>query len=210
MFPLGVAHLRKIGLSSLASSTFIVPLLQACERFSIDTPPRLAAFLAQCQVESTGFNVLEENLRYTTPARIALIFGIPLPKAQTLAGNPSALANVVYAGKNGNGDEASGDGWRYHGRGPIQTTCLGNYALAATGVGRPYVLQPELLLQPEDGCLASAFFWSSNGLNALADIGDDDSINAITRRVNGKKMLLADLRLSCTKKALAVLTTTVT
>lgn len=203
MFPLALIHLRALGVPSLSATAFIVPLLQACSRFEINTIKRIGAFLGQCMVESNGFRTMEEDLNYRTAARIVEIFRISEAKAAVLANKPEAMANFVYAGKNGNGDEASGDGWRYHGRGLIQTTGRRNYGLAEKGVNKPYLARPDLLATPEDACLSSAFYWTSNGLNALADAGQ---IDAITRAVNGRRMLEADVRLALTTKAVGYLT----
>lgn len=173
---------------------FAESLAAACERFEINTPARIAAFVAQCNVESNGFRDLEENLYWTTPERIYRFFTSrvrDLEHAAKLARNPKALANCVYASKNGNGDEATGDGWRYRGRGLKQLTGRANYHDAALALGRPYVEQPDLVGQPVDACLTAAWYWHSIKGNLLADSGQWD---AITRAVNGRAMHQADLR----------------
>jgi putative chitinase len=197
-----IAALIAAGIAPTQARAFAEPLAAACARFGIDTPARVAAFVAQCRAESAGFSRLEEGLYYTTPERIRAVFPSRVPSmavAAQLARNPRALANRVYAGRLGNGDEASGDGWAYRGRGLIQLTGRDNYAAAAAGCGKLYLERPDLVAQPEDACLTAAWFWSSAGLSALADIRD---WNGITRRVNGPAMLHARERMQYTAEAL--------
>ena len=115
------------------------------------------------------------------------------------AGNPRALANRVYAGKIGNGDEASGDGWRFRGRGLKQLTGRANYARAATRCGRPYLDQPDLVALPDDAVLTACAFWVDAGCNERADAQDWDGI---TRAVNGPAMLQAVQRARASRAAL--------
>lgn len=189
-----IASLIACGLQPTQARAFADPLAAACDRFDINTPQRVAGFVAQCRVESSDFTRLEEGLFYTTTARIRAVFPSRVKSeadAASLARNPRALANRVYAGRLGNGDEASGDGWAYRGRGLIQLTGRDNYAAAAAACGKLYLERPDLVAQPEDAALTAAWFWASAGLNALADTQNWDGI---TRRVNGPAMLHADLR----------------
>jgi putative chitinase len=189
-----VANLIAAGIAPTQARMFAAPLERACRRFGITTPARIAGFVAQCRVESAGFTQLEESLYYRSPERLLLIFPArikTLAQAQALVRNPQGLANVVYANRLGNGNEASGDGWRYRGRGLKQLTGRANYADAAEALGRPYVEQPDLVAQPEDACLTAAWYWHANKCNVLADSAQWD---AITRVVNGPAMLQADLR----------------
>lgn len=191
---ISIATLIACGLQPTQARAFAEPLATACARFGIDTPRRVAGFVAQCRVESADFTRLEEGLYYTTPARIRAVFPSRVrgeADAATLARNPRALANRVYAGRLGNGDEGSGDGWAYRGRGLIQITGRDNYAAAAAACGKLYLERPDLVAQPEDAALTAAWFWSAAGLNTLADLRQWDGI---TRRVNGPAMLHADLR----------------
>jgi putative chitinase len=156
-------------------------------------------------VESTGFTALEEGLWYSTPERLLRVFPSrvkSLAHAATLVRNPKGLANCVYAGRLGNGNEASGDGWAFRGRGLIQLTGRDNYAAAAAGCGKLYLERPDLVAKPEDACLTAAWFWSAGGLNALADRQDWDGI---TRRVNGPAMLHQAERVAATLAALEAL-----
>ena len=181
---ISVATLVATGIGPTQARAFEAPLNAACRRFGIDSVPREAAFVAQCAHESKLFTSMEEGLFYRTADRIRLVFPKSVPTlalAQSLVGNPKGLANHCYAGKNGNGNEASGDGWKYRGRGLIQLTGRNNYASAAAKLNRPYVDSPDLVLQPEDACLAAAAYWDTNHLNALADKRD---IDAITRVIN--------------------------
>jgi putative chitinase len=189
-----VASLVAAGIGPTQARLFEAPLLAACARFGIDTPLRQAAFVAQCAHESRLFTALEEGLWYRSAERIRAIFRGSVPTlaiAQRLVGNPKALADHVYANRNGNRDEASGDGWRYRGRGLIQLTGRTNYTRAAAELARPYVDQPDLVLEPADACLTAAWFWNAGKLNALADAS---RIDDITRAINGTAMAGADER----------------
>ena len=169
-------------------------LSAACDRFGISSPARVAGFVAQCRVESSNFTVTEENLRYRTPEVLARTFsrvrGLD-DAARLIALGPQAIANRVYAGRNGNGDETSADGWRYRGRGLKQLTGRANYADAAAALGRPYLEEPDIVATPADACLTAAWYWHAAKCNILADAAHWD---AITRAVNGPAMLQADLR----------------
>ncbi|WP_275472412.1 glycoside hydrolase family 19 protein, partial [Pseudomonas aeruginosa] len=111
-------------------------------------------------------------LAATWPIRYLGADGQPNALAQRLARNPRAIANNAYASRNGNGDEASGDGWRYRGRGLLQITGRANYRAAGAGLGQPLEQEPELLEQPEFAALSAAWWWASHGLNDLADRGE--------------------------------------
>lgn len=186
-----VAQLIAAGVHPTQAKLFSEPLKAAMALFAIDTPTRQAAFIAQCLIESAKFTRLEENLYYTTPERIRAVFPsrvLSLPDAATLARNPEALANRVYANKNGNGDEASGDGWLYRGRGLFQLTGRANYANASQGAGLQdqYLIYPERVAKPSDACLTAAWYWWDNDCNELIDSGNFD---ATTRKINGPAMM---------------------
>ncbi|MCU9137698.1 glycoside hydrolase family 19 protein [Pseudomonas aeruginosa] len=173
----------------LVAGVFVVALQRAMDEREIDTPARRAAFLAQIGHESAQLTRLVENLNYsarglaaTWPSRYLGADGQPNALAQRLARNPRAIANNAYASRNGNGDEASGDGWCYRGRGLLQITGRANYRAAGAGLGQPLEQEPELLEQPEWAAISAAWWWASHGLNDLADRGE---FAAITRRVNG-------------------------
>lgn len=200
-----VAQLLAAGVAPSQANLFVAALNDACARFDIVTSARIAAFLGQCMVESDGLVHTEENLFYTDPARIAAVFPSHFKTAADAAAfakNPAKLGARVYAGRNGNGDESSGDGYAYRGRGLLQVTGRTNYANAATGLGNDYVKTPDLLARPADAVLTAAWFWHVNKLNALADAG---ALDEITRAVNGRAMLQASRRKQYTQQALEAL-----
>jgi len=171
--------------------TWTAALNAAMDRFEINTPARIAAFLAQTAHESGEFRSLVENLNYsaaglckTWPNRFA-----NLDAAKPYDRNPELIANYVYAKRLGNGDTASGDGWRFRGRGLIQLTGRGNYRSCGLAVTLPLETEPQRLETPEAAALAAAQFWQSRGLNHLADDqsndNDDEDFVAITKIING-------------------------
>lgn len=185
---IALAQLIAAGVAPTSARLFLDPLNAAFERFEITTPERMAGFLAQAMHESMDFTHLEENLYYTRPERITQIFrAVPdVAAAVPLTRNPRALANRVYANRLGNGDEASGDGWKYRGRGLFQLTGKENYLNAMLALDRDYLENPDLVALPDDAALTAAWYWHINGLNELAD---QKLIDAITKRVNGPAML---------------------
>lgn len=170
------------------------PLDEACTRYGINTRVRLAAFLAQICYESAFLTQTEENLFYTRPDRIRLLWPTHVANVQdalTLCRNPQKLANRVYANRLGNADEASGDGWKFRGRGPIQITGQSNYKVAGGAIGVDYIAHPELVALPLDGARTAGWFWSSVSGNTFADNSD---IDALTLRINGGMNGAADRR----------------
>lgn len=158
------------------------PLNEAMQRFEINTPRRIAHFLAQIGHESLSLQRLHENLSYSR-RRIGEVFGRRISETEqpAYARKPEKLANRVYAGRNGNGAETSGDGFRYRGRGPLAITGRANYRRIGDLLGLPLEEQPELLETPEAGALAAAAWWHDARVNTLADRGDD---LAVSRRIN--------------------------
>lgn len=160
------------------------PMAAACARFGIDRPVRIAAFLSQCAHESGGFRLREESLSYSAP-RLMKVWPKRFPTlaaAQAYARMPERLANKVYANRMGNGDPASGDGWRFRGRGFKQLTGRSNYTAFAAAVGKPLDEILDYIETDEGACMSAGWFWSSNRLNALADARD---IKELTKRING-------------------------
>lgn len=200
---ISIESLIRAGIAPTQARQFAEPLKAACALFAIDTPARVAAFLGQIVVESIGLTRLEENLNYRSAERILEVFKrlrpIGLDGAARLVNRPKDLANKAYAGVLGNGDEASGDGWRYRGRGLKQLTGRANYQAAQAGLSRPYVAQPDLVAQPSDACLTAAWFWHSRNLNVHADAWN---IALITERVNGPAKLQLDQRRQASEQAL--------
>jgi len=181
------------GAKITTAQAWLHALGDAMADFAINTPARQAAFLAQVGYESTGLSAVVENLNYQAKALLTEFKGRFTPAtAQQFAHKPEAIANHVYALRNGNGPESSGDGWKYRGRGPIQLTGLRNYASARDrlrklhGTDVPdFVADPDAVALPEWGAAAAAMYWQTNGCNALADLGNFD---AITRAINGPAM----------------------
>lgn len=171
------------------AGVFVPALNRAMARFRIDSPVRRAAFLAQIGHESGQLRRLVENLNYsaaglaaTWPGRFRASDGQPNPLAKRLARLPESIANHVYADRLGNGPAATGDGWRYRGRGLIQLTGRDNYRACGSAIGADLLAAPDLLEQAEWAAMSAAWFWSSSGLNELADAGRFEDI---TRRING-------------------------
>lgn len=155
-------------------------------KYEIDTPQRIAAFLAQCGHESGGWRVFSENLNYSAKALDA-VFGKYFKRAgrdaREYARQPEKIANVVYANRMDNGDTASGDGWRFRGRGPIQLTGKHNYQSFSDDMGVNAVGAPDIVSEDKEIALMSAiWFWNKNSLNRYADAGD---MKKLTKRING-------------------------
>lgn len=149
----------------------------------IDTPMRIAHFLAQVLHESGRLSVVQENLNYSAE-RLLRVFPRhfrDIEQARAYAHQPERIANRVYGGRMGNGNEASGDGYRYRGRGFIQLTGKHNYQGFADWSEEDVVANPDLV-SGELAALSAVYFWTTRKLNAMADV---DDLTAITRRVNG-------------------------
>jgi len=179
-------------LPKLADVDVWTPALNdAMERFEINTPQRAAAFLAQAAHESTEFGRLVENLNYSAAGLVSTFkrFFPTLESAQPYARQPEKIANYVYAKRLGNGDTATGDGWRYRGRGILQITGRGTYRSTGVVLALPLEDEPERLESPVAAALAAAQFWHANGLNHLADDqnedNDEEDFVSITRKING-------------------------
>lgn len=159
--------------------------------YGIDTPQRVASFLAQCAHESGGFKALKENLNYKAES-LTKVFHKYFPTldlANQYAKQPERIANKVYANRMGNGDEASGDGYRYCGRGLIQLTGHDNYQSFADSLEMSIEEVPSYLETFEGAIQSAAWFWETNNLNAYADNND---ILGMTKRINGGTIGLED------------------
>ena len=169
-------------------------LAQLFPDYEINTPQRMAAFIAQCAHESAGFMVLRENLNYRWQT-LRKIFPKYFPTdelAQRYASMPNrqeAIANRVYASRMGNGPEESGDGFRYCGRGLIQLTGRDNYAWFAASLGITPEEATEYLSTFEGAAQSACWFWETNKLNQWADKND---IITLTKRINGGTIGLDD------------------
>ena len=173
------------------------------ERFYINSKVQQAAFIGQCGHECGNFKVLEENLNYRAETLMRL-----WPKrfptldvANQYARNPKKIANMVYANRMGNRDEASGDGYRFRGRGCIQLTGHSNYFHAGKALGVDFVKEPDLVATPMYAALTAGWFWSTHDCNRLAEVQD---WKGLTKKINGGHIGLDD-RVKHTQHALAVL-----
>lgn len=164
----------------------------ACAAFNINSPLRLAHFLAQCGHESGGFKAVSENLNYSADG-LKKIFGKYFPgDASAYARNPEKIASKVYANRMGNGDEASKEGWKFRGRGYIQLTGKSNYEKFTKFIGEDCIANPDLVATKYP-LASAAFFFDSNKLWSICDKGADDAtVTAVTKRVNGGTIGLAD------------------
>jgi len=204
---LNLPQLIAAGITPTVARVLLPHLIAAFDRFEIDTPRRMAAFIGQYSHETSGFTRLEENLYYTDPARIAQMFSAlrEVEKARAFTRQPKALANRVYANRNGNGSEASGDGWNYRGRGLPHLTGRGNYRAAGSALSLPLEQNPDRVAEPEAAVLVGAWYWKANGLNALADRWQ---LDAITRGINGAAMAGRTDRVERCNRALDALLST--
>jgi putative chitinase len=153
------------------------------EQFDINTPERIAGFLSQIAHESAGFTATSENLNYSADA-LCRVWPTRFNAGNVAeyARNPQKIANKAYCDRMGNGPESSDDGWKYRGKGLIQLTGKDNYQRFSDATGVDAVENPELLAEPELAALSAGWFWSTNGLNALADAKD---VVGMTKRING-------------------------
>lgn len=184
---LTVEQLQKLKIDA----AWVDPLNETFQRYDISTPLRQAAFIGQCGHECGNFRILEENLNYRAETLMKL-----WPKrfptmefAKQYERNPKKIANMVYANRMGNRDEASGDGYRFRGRGCLQTTGHANYYHAGQALGVDLVMEPELLATPRYAALAAGFFWDTHKLNSLADAKD---WTKMTKKINGGTIGLQD------------------
>ena len=183
---------------------WVDPMNQTFQRFEIFTPRQQAAFIGQCGHECGNFRMLEENLNYRAETLMKL-----WPKrfptlefAKQFERNPKKIANTVYANRMGNRDEASGDGYRFRGRGCIQLTGSANYFHAGKALGVDFIMEPDLVATPQYAALTAGFFWNTQKLNPIAERGDN---LALTKKINGGTIGLSD-RILHTNQALALLT----
>ena len=178
--------LNLAGLTGQLPAAVIAQIPAAAQEFGITTNLRLAHFLAQCALESTGFTATVENLNYSAQ-RLLQVF----PKyfrnvdPAAYAHNPAKIGSRVYANRMGNGDEASGDGFKFRGRGYIQLTGKNNYTSFSTFVGEDCVADPDLVATKYP-LASAAFYFNSNNIWAICDRGaDDGTVTSVTKAVNG-------------------------
>jgi putative chitinase len=172
----------------------IAQLPNTMATFLIRTPLRLSHFLSQCGHESGNFRLVQENLNYGAKG-LRSVFGKYFPTdslALAYERKPEKIANRVYGSRMGNGPEASGEGWKYRGRGYIQLTGKDNYKAFDAVVPENILASPELVASKYP-LLSAAWFWNSRSLNSLADLGSTEAeVKAITKKINGGTNGLAD------------------
>lgn len=183
-----------------------VPFMnQLFPQYDVVSKLRIAHFLSQIAHESGNFSRVEENLNYSAERLIAVWpRHFDSETANRCHRKPELIANVAYADRNGNGDEASGDGWKYRGRGLIQCTGKTNYTACGEALGVDLLDNPDILLSPEFAVASALWYWDSNNLNRYADA---DSVTDLTRRINGGYHGLDDrkAKLAGMKKVLGIL-----
>ena len=180
---------------------WLQPIIETCVEFEINTPQRIAAFLAQTSHESGGYTMLTENLNYKAatlaacwpnrfaemgpnkkPKKDAKGALIPTKVALSIEKKPELIANLVYSSRMGNGPPQSGEGWLYRGRGAKQLTGKDNYKRCGEALGLDLVGNPDLLLEPLHAARSAGWFWKVNNLASFADAGD---IKGMTKKING-------------------------
>ena len=172
----------------------IAMIPEVAAKFEINTPLRLAHFLAQCGHESGGFRLTQENLNYSAKGLNGIFkkYFPTLDSAVPYERKPEKIANKVYGGRMGNGTEGSGDGWKFHGRGFIQLTGKDNYTAFTKSIGEDCVSNPDLVAS-KYALASAAWFFNKNGLHKMADGGATDAVvTSITKRVNGGTIGLPD------------------
>lgn len=179
---LTTAQLRNaLDIPTKRAELWIDPINATLGRFKIIEPLHVAAFLAQIGHESVQLSATEENLNYSANGLRGYFSKYFKPgEFDQFARKPQAIANRVYANRNGNSDEASGDGWRYRGRGLIQITGRYNYERCGNALELDLIAEPELLMEATNAALSAGWYWYSRGLNGVAD-----DISKVTRVING-------------------------
>jgi putative chitinase len=203
------------GATTTNAEKYATPLQAACDRFAVNTPPRIAAFLSQAGHESLGLSATQESFDYSvvalpvkfrrmTPALAATLGRQPGERSVPLE-RQQRIANIVYASQYGNGEAVSGDGFAYRGSGLIQLTFHNNFKAFGDAIHLDLIGAPDKLRSDPALCaLSAAWFWQTNGCNTLADAG---SFDAITRRIAGPAMTgksQRDALYAAAKKALGI------
>lgn len=193
-----IEHLKAAKVKDPAK--WIDAIVATCQEFEINTPQRIAAFLAQTSHESGGYTMLSENLNYRAatlaacwPNRFAVLGAdkkpikengklVPTVVANSIAGKPELIANLAYSSRMGNGPAESGDGWAFRGRGLKQLTGRDNVTRCGRDLGVDFASNPDLLLEPIYAARSAGWFWKVNKLSAFADVED---IKGMTKKING-------------------------
>ncbi len=170
---------------------FVEGFNETFEHFEINTAERMAMFLAQTGHESGNFAATEENLNYSAKG-LSGIFKKYFPSeadATPYARKPEKIANKVYGGRMGNGNEASGEGYKYRGRGIIQLTGKDNYRNCGKALGMDLLADPDSVAKNPVAVLSAGWFWDTRKLNTWADKGD---VLTVTKKINGGTIGLED------------------
>lgn len=210
-FPMTEAQLKAMINNNPKSAEWFEALAEIMPKYEIDTPERIAGFIAQCAHESADFKRLEENLNYSEKALLS-VFGRYFGKggkkrnAAEYARNPEMIANYVYQDefrtkKGAMGNVEEGDGWRFRGRGLKQLTGRNNYTAFGKSVGMSAEEAAEYVATPKGAVESACWFWDTNKLNAIADTGD---IVKMTKKINGGTIGLED-RKKRYEQAMAIL-----
>lgn len=201
---LNADHLKKMHIGE----EWVDALNETFERFQIDTPMRQASFIGQCGHECANFKVLEENLNYRAATLLKLFprtakrtWGFTPEEAAAYERQPKKIANRIYGNRMNNRDEASGDGWRFRGRGCIQLTGSANYHHAGKALGVDFIMEPDLVATPKYAAMTAGWFWNTHKINQFADVQDWVTM---TKRINGGTIGLDD-RIKHIMQALQIL-----
>lgn len=189
-----VELLKEMGVSSQDAEQYVHDFEETLPKYGIaDSRARLAHFFAQILHESGCLRYDMENLNYSADGLLRTFpkYFRTRADAESCARQPRKIANRVYASRMGNGSEASGDGWKYRGRGLIQLTGKDNYVAFAQWIGDPRVIDDPDLVSSDYAVQSAVYFWDRNGLNRLADA---DDVVGLTRRINGGENGLAHRR----------------
>lgn len=192
-------QLKQLGIGS----EWVDALNNTFDKFNIQSVRQQAAFIGQCSHECNNFKTLEENLNYKAET-LNKLWPQRFPTmeiANAYAHQPQRIANKVYTSRMGNRDEASGDGYRFRGRGAIQLTGHDSYWHCGQALGEDLVAQPDLVSTPKYAALSAGWFWSTHNCNALAEA---NNYEALTRKINGGTFGLSE-RIAKTQKAYQVL-----
>lgn len=177
----------------------VAALNAACEKYEINTARRRRYFVAQTMFETLSYLKFAEDMYYVTPEQLCKVWStrfsmIQEPKkafAPDYVRNDKKLGNFIYAGRNGNGNQDSGDGYNFRGGGPIHLTGRANYAAASMAIygDDRFITNPDLVREYGDGFLSAGWYWSVNGLNELAD---QDSFTKVTKIINGSEQTVKE------------------
>lgn len=171
------------GIPIARANAWFIPINNALHKYAIASPKAMAMFLANICVESNFLTELSENLNYSAKGLLGTFpTHFTVEDAQDYAHQPEKIANHVYANRHGNGTEGSGDGFKYRGRGLIQTTFKDNYRACGQALGLDLVGCPDLLTHPDNAALSAGWYWDTHGCNALAEAGD---LKGVRIRING-------------------------